>query len=216
MNAPLILTIDCSTSTILLVISQGPNLVGHDQCYAPFDHAKVLIPMIERTLKKLNIHLSQLDAFVNVNGPGSFTGLRTGLSTLKGFSFVFRKPVLALGTLQMMAQGFPEEKAITPILLAKKNHLYCATYESHSNSPTLTSPEQMMTFDAFLSSNTAQTLVIKDWIDMEVIKKFRILNFIDVYDKVIPALAWSLFQSTAVDSADNIEPFYLQKAAAES
>lgn len=92
-------------------------------------HAERLMDLIDFCLTKAGLEASHLDLLACTQGPGSFTGLRIGMATVKGMAFALGKPWLALPTLDCLAHGrevFPG--AVVPVLDGKKGRLYTAFY----------------------------------------------------------------------------------------
>ena len=96
-------------------------------------HSQTLIPLIDRILVQANLSLSQLTAIAVSIGPGSFTGLRIGLSTVKGLAFASGISVVGIPTLQALAARVHDwEGLICPILDARKNEIYAALFYHRS------------------------------------------------------------------------------------
>ncbi len=66
-------------------------------------HSEKLLPLIDNSLKKANITLKDIDLYACINGPGSFTGIRIGLSTLKAFAQVYKKDIFSISSLELLA-----------------------------------------------------------------------------------------------------------------
>lgn len=91
-----------------------------------------MVPCIADLLEQANFSKSQLDALVVVNGPGSFTGLRVGLSTVKALCEVLDKPLVAVSMLEALAVTHGKDgEALTAILDAGRGELYVGEYEVH-------------------------------------------------------------------------------------
>ena len=98
----------------------------HSRCAS---HASVLLPSIDRLLQSLNLPLRQLDGLAVSLGPGSFTGLRVGLSTIVGFRLATKLPLVTVSTLEAMAWNLKDEpRQICPILKASRGELYWALF----------------------------------------------------------------------------------------
>ena len=94
-------------------------------------HSSLLVPMIDKLLKKARVKLSAIDCFAISIGPGSFTGLRIGVATVKGFAYVMRKPIVTVPTLDSIAENAKIFKGIIcPVLDARKNKVYACLYRS--------------------------------------------------------------------------------------
>ncbi|HHX51423.1 MAG TPA: tRNA (adenosine(37)-N6)-threonylcarbamoyltransferase complex dimerization subunit type 1 TsaB [Clostridia bacterium] len=92
-------------------------------------HSQRLMPMLAQLLEEAEVELADLDGLVVSGGPGSFTGLRIGMATIKGLAFACQKPVAVVSTLDSLAlnlQGTPG--LICPILNARRNEVYVSLY----------------------------------------------------------------------------------------
>ena len=121
------------TATIagsVAIIDDSAGLVGEVRMDVKVVHAERLMPSIEWLLKASGIQIDDIDAFAVSIGPGSFTGLRIGLSTAKGFSYATGKPVVPVPTLDAFARTLPFcSYIICPMLDARKNQVYAALYQ---------------------------------------------------------------------------------------
>jgi len=112
------------------IIDDSAGLIGEVRMDVKVVHAERLMPSIEWLLKASGIQIDDIDAFAVSIGPGSFTGLRIGLSTAKGFSYSTGKPVMPVPTLDAFARTLPFcSYIICPMLDARKNQVYAALYQ---------------------------------------------------------------------------------------
>ena len=103
----------------------------HSDCAS---HASVLVPTIDRLLQSIGLSLSQLDGLAVSLGPGSFTGLRVGLSTRMGFRLATQLPLVTVPTLEAMAWNVKgEPRPICPILKASRGEVYWAVFQWQSD-----------------------------------------------------------------------------------
>jgi len=126
-----ILAIDTSTDYLSLAVTDGGKILGRFHRRIGRNHSSMLIPMIDSLLKKARLKLKDIGGFVVSIGPGSFTGLRIGVATVKGLALATGKPIVAVPTLDAVARNAGRFKgAICPVLDARKNKLYACIYES--------------------------------------------------------------------------------------
>ncbi len=93
-------------------------------------HSERLLPTIDDTLKDAKVRISDIDGFAISIGPGSFTGLRIGASTIKGLAFATGKPVVGIPTLDALAENVLfTDYLVCPILDARKKEVYTAFYK---------------------------------------------------------------------------------------
>lgn len=123
-----LLCLDTSSSTVVLGATkrgQRPEVLKvHSE-----DHAALLLSSVDRLLASSGLTLETLEGYGIVLGPGSFTGLRIGLATLKGFDLVFHKPAVGLCALEALALGAPKDDlTLAPMIHARKGMAYCAVY----------------------------------------------------------------------------------------
>ena len=125
-----ILAADTSTRTGSVAVLAGENLLAEVLTTGEQTHAKRLMAAIDRTLKMAGMTVEDCDGFAVTTGPGSFTGLRIGISTVKGLAFATQKPVSSVSTLDALAYQFPScRHLVCPILDARKGQIYTALYE---------------------------------------------------------------------------------------
>jgi tRNA threonylcarbamoyladenosine biosynthesis protein TsaB len=130
---PYILSVDTSTKACSVAIHHHGQLLGHQETYTENSHAENLVSMIQEVCKQSGVALKQIDAFALAKGPGSYTGLRIGSSTIKGLCFVFDKPMIATSTLRLMAEPvlptLKENELACPMLDARRMEVYTAAYD---------------------------------------------------------------------------------------
>lgn len=126
-----ILAIETATvAGSIAIVDDSAGLIGEVRMDVKVVHAERLMPSIEWLLKASGIQINDIDAYAVSIGPGSFTGLRIGLSTAKGFSYATGKPVVPVPTLDAFARTLPFcSYIICPMLDARKNQVYAAFYK---------------------------------------------------------------------------------------
>ncbi len=129
-----ILGIDTATMISGIGVVQDGEVIADFRYDVKLTHSEVLLSYIEKLLKKLRLKLKHLDGFSVSIGPGSFTGLRIGLATVKGLGFASGKPVASIPTLDALAflsRGcrYP----LVPLLDAKKKQVYATVYDTQDN-----------------------------------------------------------------------------------
>lgn len=127
----LLLHIETSTDVCSIAISRGDQLLSNEQERQGKRHAQLLPLMIESARQRASVGLKDLDAICYSKGPGSYTGLRVGLSTAKGLCFGLAKPLIAVPTLLAMAQsgGEPGPSSVfIPMIDARRDEVYMAIY----------------------------------------------------------------------------------------
>lgn len=124
-----VLGIDTSTSCGSIGLVEDGKVISEFLLDRPETHSERLIRGIELLLKESHLSIHDLDGWVISLGPGSFTGLRIGVSTIKGLAFATNKPIVGVSTLDVLAfQISPTPYLICPVIDARKGEVYTAFY----------------------------------------------------------------------------------------
>ena len=128
-----ILNIDTSTDTASVCISKDDQLVNIAVNKNQKDHAAWIQPAIKSMIASSGISLQTISAVAVSNGPGSYTGLRIGLSTAKGLCYALNIPLIAIGTLDMMAVAGENKDCdlICPMIDARRMEVFTALYKKN-------------------------------------------------------------------------------------
>jgi tRNA threonylcarbamoyladenosine biosynthesis protein TsaB len=127
----LILGIDTTSSKGSAALVEDGRLIANVEVDTPATHSERLLPAVDFLLRQAGTALRDIQVYAVVAGPGSFTGVRIGLATVKGLSFSTGTPVVALSSLETVAYGIRDKaKILWPILDAKRGEVYTAVYES--------------------------------------------------------------------------------------
>lgn len=134
----ILLHIETSTTNCSVSISNKSKVVALvEQNDAGYSHAENLHLFIIEALKTAGLKTSDLDAISVSKGPGSYTGLRIGVSTVKGICFALDKPLIAVDTLEVLARQYQLENEdtsyIVPLIDARRMEVYSAVYNSSYN-----------------------------------------------------------------------------------
>ena len=125
-----ILGIECSASPVSVAISDNGKIISNDFSNTKVTHSQTLMPMVETVLKNSGLNLNDIDAFAVAAGPGSFTGIRIGISAVKGMAFPENKPCYPVSTLEGIAYLFKNYNGIIcPVMDARCNQVYNALFK---------------------------------------------------------------------------------------
>lgn len=128
----LILAIDTSSDILGLSLIDSGQFKGEYNLSLKRKHSEKLLPLIKQFFELLEIEIKALDGIAVAIGPGSFTGLRIGITTAKMLSRIFSIPVKGISTLEIIAAGL-DSKYILPLLDARRERVYYAFYENLNN-----------------------------------------------------------------------------------
>lgn len=124
-----ILCIETASTNCSVAIGSGGEVVAVKEDYSlNFSHAERLHVFIKEILEENKLQLSDLDAIAISEGPGSYTGLRIGVSAAKGLCFSLNIPLIAVPTLTSLAHQVKEEVVVVPMMDARRMEVYTAVY----------------------------------------------------------------------------------------
>lgn len=124
-----LLAIDTSTKVASAALYEDEVLVCECNLMNGLTHSQRLMPLVEDCFALAGWRPEEVDLFAVVSGPGSFTGVRIGVSAVKGMADVLHKPVVAVNTLETLAAGLPYARGLlVPLLDARRGQVYAAAY----------------------------------------------------------------------------------------
>lgn len=131
----LILSIDTSTKACSTALHLDGQLVASRDLLEDKSHSVRLLGLIDDVLEMAGFKMAEVDAFAVAKGPGSYTGLRIGVSTIKGLCYAMDKPMISVNTLDAMALEVIKEKEhkalYCPMIDARRMEVYCAVFDQN-------------------------------------------------------------------------------------
>lgn len=125
-----ILSIECSALPCSAAISEDGKIISSKFLNNGLTHSQTLMPMVEEVLDEAKLSLKDIDGFAVSAGPGSFTGIRIGISAIKGLAAAEKKPCAAVSTLKAMAENYRDTNCIVcAVMDARCNQVYNANFE---------------------------------------------------------------------------------------
>jgi len=219
----LILQIETATSSCSIALANGGVVLGFKQVNQRNLHAEVITRFIEEIIATAGFKYADLDAIAVSSGPGSYTGLRIGISTAKGLCFALDKPLIAVETLDAMASGlcvideYREKKnlLLCPMIDARRMEVYTAVFTTAGEKIKATSATIIdeNSFDDLLKEN--EILFFGDGAE----KCFNVLNknpnasFLPDFVNSATCLtqkAAQKFDSRQFEDVAYFEPYYLK------
>ncbi len=207
------------------VVDDEQGLIGEVRVDIRVAHAERLMPSIQWLLESSRVSVKDIDAFAVSIGPGSFTGLRIGLSTAKGLSYAAGKPLVPVRTLDAFARTLPYcSHMICPMLDARRNEVYAAFYKWENSQCIKSMPETAINPEELLEMFKGPVVVTGDGA-----KTYRELILSKLKDKAIFAPLTSMSPSASTVGEIAIEhikqgittdpvslvPYYIRKSEAE-
>lgn len=158
----LILNIDTATERGSICLGKDGHPLISREIFPQKNHAALTVPLIEELLRREGLHLRQLDAVAVSGGPGSYTGIRIATATAKGLCYGLDIPLIAVGTLLMMASGirdeYPGDILFCPMIDARRMDAFTALYDSRLE--LLRVPAAVTLDENFLDDYRGRRLVI--------------------------------------------------------
>lgn len=131
----LILAFDTSSKSASVSLQDSQSIIYEMLCNADANHSEIIMPAIDDALRRTKISISDISLFACTLGPGSFTGLRIGISTLKGFLLATEKPAAGVSSLEALALNISKDWAsvVCPVIDAGRGQVYAALYRYDDN-----------------------------------------------------------------------------------
>lgn len=214
------LGIDTSNKNLCVLISENDCVIAKYNRFQERAHSRLLTSVIERLLDKCRLSVTQMDYLAVVTGPGSFTGIRIGLATVKGLSLSLNKPIISFSSLDLLAFQLQQYKhrLICPLIDAKRQNVYAAFYQSMNNRVCLRSRYFLCSIDELLKKIDKQVIFTGDALAVykeKIIEnnKFEALfadkRFWYSNPDYLAGLCYSLYKRKNIGNATQLTPLYL-------
>lgn len=218
-----ILGIDTSTKYAGVALLEDGNIIAQSIMQFQAGHSEKLLPEIAHILEVMKIPVETIDYYAITVGPGSFTGLRVGLSTLKGLSFVTNKKVIPVSTLEVIAWGFPYcNYQICPMLDARKKEVFAALFKWEENEIRRIKEDSVIKVEFLIEWIKEETVFIGSGVELyreKLIEKFdsKAIFLPSLYSVPNPAVVAHIASKRIKEamSAKDLKPVYLRKSEAE-
>lgn len=213
-----ILSVSTSSKIASVSISDGINCIKELNIDNLKTHSETLIPLIQELISSTSISLSDIDLIACDVGPGSFTGIRIGISTVKALAYSLDIPVVAVSSLEALAHNVQNTSCdmICSLIDARNNQVYCGIFD-----------KEYKLLENYLADDINNILPI--------IKKYKNIKFVGdgaiihkdlleisgfqyeniIHSKNISICALYKFENNNIKTADTLLPMYLRKSQAE-
>ncbi|NLN42171.1 MAG: tRNA (adenosine(37)-N6)-threonylcarbamoyltransferase complex dimerization subunit type 1 TsaB [Clostridiales bacterium] len=222
-----ILAVESSGMVAAVAVVREGRLIGEYFLDHEKTHSQHLMPLVEQLLYGLDIKISDIDIFAASKGPGSFTGLRIGLATVKGLAQAIDKPVIGVPTLDGLAYNLLSRQGlICPIMNARREQVYTSIYRSNGKLqrldefmaiPVIELVQKLNTFDEPVMFNGDGVPAYWDLIKNEMGDKgiMAPVNLLTQRASSIACLALDKYKAEGAQKYTEVVPFYLRKSQAE-
>jgi tRNA threonylcarbamoyladenosine biosynthesis protein TsaB len=151
-----LLAIDTTGDSASIALAEGDRVLEEVAMHSPDGYAHVMFPEIEKLLARHKLKITDIEGFAAAAGPGSFTGVRVGLTAAKGLAEATGRKVVAVSNLQAIA-SFGTEALRAPVIDARRGDIFGAVYDAELR---LVAPEVVMKLDDWLRTLPADVEVM--------------------------------------------------------
>lgn len=217
-----ILAVDTSTQVCGIGLTEEASLVAEYRLNRKNVHNEKLVAAIQYVLSDSNWRIQDLNAIAVSNGPGSFTGLRIGLAVCKGLAFTLDIPIVAVNTLDALAQQADHwQGSVAAILKARQNEFYFALYDRREGALQRRRAYQVVTDDELAEMLQEKTLVVAYPQNLYTLLTRRNKNCVaaaaeasSIRPYTIARMGYEKLQNNEIENPASLEPFYLKPFAA--
>lgn len=217
-----LLLIETSGIVCSVALSKGYTLLAINESHIKNSHSELICDFTHDVLKKAHADISALDAVVVSMGPGSYTGLRIGVSVAKGLCYALEKPLIGVDTLEAMAFGastlhndLPVDVMYCPMIDARRMEVYTALYDSQNKE--FMPPSAEIINDASFSDTLQHHKVVFFGDGMEkcrhILQKHQNAYFLDKFQASAAHMISEGFRKYQAQQFEDVvvfEPFYLK------
>jgi len=223
----IILALDTSAQAASAAVAKDGYLLGEITIRNGKTHSQKVIPMIHSLLDMLDYKPEDLDLLAVANGPGSFTGLRIGVVTIKAMAYALNKPVVEVSTLMALAYTVNEaDGLVCPVMDARNRQVYTGLYKTGSGSVEVLKEDSGLAVDELVNILKGYDLPVhfvgdavplyRDYIKEQGINaRFAPDEIFTHRAATVAHLAWLMQKDGKVTDAFHSVPNYLRKSQAE-
>lgn len=225
MSQPLILSVETATLAGSVALSRGDEILGIVSGDPRISHSNTLLGDVHKLLTETRISLPEIDLFAAATGPGSFTGLRIGLATIKALSATLDRPTAGIPTLAAVALSGGTSKASVALLPAGRGEVFAQLFSvsgsglvealdeaAHIPPPRLL--EKYGELDEVMWCGDG-AIVHRDLIESQARKKWRIARESDALATHVARLALRKFKNGEIEDAHGLRAIYVRPADAQ-
>jgi tRNA threonylcarbamoyladenosine biosynthesis protein TsaB len=220
-----ILSVDTSTPTCTVGVVNGDRLLAESVDSSGQTHARHLMGMIDNTITVSGIPIQEIDGFAVITGPGTFTGLRIGISTIKGLAFALFRPVVGITSLAALAaQADLPTKFVCPVMDARRSEVYYGLYVSEQGELTQVGRHRVAPPSELVKSvrescqfigNGARLYQETFEAALGPLSQFSKTCWDTIHAETIARLALKQFQRNEAQNLQALSPYYIRRSDAE-
>lgn len=215
-----ILAIDTSSKICGVAILENDNLIDEINLDNGRTHSENLMPIVKEILEKNNLKLNDINLISCSVGPGSFTGIRIGVSSVKAMAEVLNIPVATIDSLETLALNDSSEKIKVSLIDARNNQVYCGIFDENYNKKEeyladdiLTVIEQIKKYENIICIGDG-AIIHKDLIEQNI-QNVCFAKENTQSARCVGLFGYKKYLNNEIETADTITPMYLRKSQAE-
>lgn len=196
-----ILFLDTSSSFVTIAVIEDNNVLFMYHDIIKDDMSSKIMPIISSGFEKLNFSINDIDKVMVANGPGSFTGIRIGVTIAKVVAWSLKKDIICISSLELYASTNVDTKYVVPMIDARRGYVYTGIYDNELN---VVVDDNYVLYDTFINSiNGEYTIVSFD----------NIVNSIKPNIDLIKVVNKHKYDESMI--VHKVKPRYLKKTEAE-
>lgn len=215
-----ILTCDTSSSVCAVGVFENDKLINKNELDNGKTHSENFMPLVEKTLNGSNLSLADIDYISVVVGPGSFTGIRIGVATIKPMVEVLNIKVASVTSLEILARNIQNAETIVSLIDARNNQVYCGIFDKEYNKKQEYLADDINNVIEVLKNYKNITFVgngaiLHKELLTNSLKNVNFSNENEQSAKNCGKIGYKKYLENELYTADTIVPIYLRKSQAE-
>ena len=220
-----ILSLDTTAKVLSMAICEDERLIAETTLNTGNTHSETILVVLDELLSKSGLAVKDIDLFACSSGPGSFTGVRIGVSFIKGLAFGTSKPCAGVSTLEALAYNLKDSRGIIcPVMDARRSQLYNALFRSDGKSLKRICPDRLISaaeLESELASYNKDIYFCGDGYDIAKNEishpKAKTVNRSHTYQSAYSTaqIALANYQKGGINTDSTLTPTYLRASQAE-
>ena len=218
---------NCSVAIVEVYENKNYNIIAFENSDDEKTHSQKLMPIVDKVFKEHNLTLKDMDLLACCVGPGSFTGIRIGIATMKAFADVTNIKTVSVTSLESLSYNIEEDGIIIPIIDCKNNNVYSAIFSKENNTYKQIGKNISDNIDNAISLYKANaenknitfvgdgSILYKDLLTSRLSNKLIFSNKNTQSSISLAKCAYDKYLEGLYGDSNNLSPLYLRKSQAE-
>ena len=218
---------NCSVAIVEVDENKNYNIIAFENSDDEKTHSQKLMPIVDKVFKEHNLTLKDMDLLACCVGPGSFTGIRIGIATMKAFADVTNIKTVSVTSLESLSYNIEEDGIIIPIIDCKNNNVYSAIFSRENNTYKQIGENISDNIDNAISLYKANaenknitfvgdgSILYKDLLTSRLSNKLIFSNKNTQSSISLAKCAYVKYLEGLYGDSNNLSPLYLRKSQAE-